>query len=530
MKTQIRMALMVICMLSSVTTHAQTAPATPAGAPTAPAAAPAATQKVTYNCAAMANIPAANTITLSPTLIQYCRERGWDPPGAARGVLKSWRPAQGRELVRFGSAETLAVTAMQRSDGSMNDGKSDSTPARTQFALRFPPWVGFPCQLPGGTNICGNNGGSGGAGAAGSCPIASDTSGTFGEVTNISADQVVPLPCGGSVNLTGADMSLVPGASGIAIIDGGNTRIQIYRLIAAASKFELLETWDLPASFYTTDTTGATVKAFDTPPLIPQIVSFAPSSSRLVLRTAQPADVPPATDPSDEQYVTLPLANGRIQLPSNGNTAPNAVRTTPGDYYPNRADFYKPRPAGFGDLWIQPQTSNGCLDTSIDWKSGSCAGDMVFANLATPVLGYQPGQSARILSVDGRTETFAVSTANSFLMVQPETTMRLGSGSGQYIFTDGVRIRQKDGTLLVLEGPATITPSNGQIKADGGGFTADSAGNRVAQISPGRTITANADFPYVVMPERRVIIPAGMLFPTGNNPKVRKALDVPAGS
>jgi len=63
----------------------------------------------------------------------------------------------------------------------------------------------------------------------------------------------------------------------------------------------------------------------------------------------------------------------------------------------------------------------------------------------------------------------------------------------------------------------------------GGGYIETASGTRTTTYPAGSSTVPQAEKPYNVYPEQKVILPAGMLLPTKPNATLRLPLEVPPG-
>lgn len=441
------------------------------------------------------------------------------------------------ELVNIGTAGSIITGSPQPPDeppGAVGAPASVNK-SRMNSLLKFPPWSGFPCQVPGGTDLCGGGGNNGGGTTppplADACPVKEDVTGTFGKVYSVSGNTSTTLPCGGVVTLDNTETSVVPAPDRLAITDGSSARIAIYEFVAnpaaGQANFKLAGNVQLPNRLCSTDNAGDVTES---PMPIPgkQMVLFKKGSPTLVLRATQnnanaPAEAlqadganpPVSSSIYNERFLTLPVKNGAVDFD------PSECQ--------EEADWYKPRPQNTGDVWLQPSTSSSatCQDTNVSINSGNCNGSMMYMNLDTPALVHQPGRSATFYTIEGRPEMFTVSTDTSFMMVPPGSAIRLGSAQGDYVLSEGGYMELKSGNILRMSAPATIDPGSGRVTLSGGGYIETPSGETTTTIGAGNSIVPQAEKPYNVYPNRKIILPAGMVLPVKPNGTLRLPIDIP---
>ena len=112
-------------------------------------------------------------------------------------------------------------------------------------------------------------------------------------------------------------------------------------------------------------------------------------------------------------------------------------------------------------------------------------------------------------------------------MMQNGGALRINASAGQYILSEGGHINLSGGNILRMKAPATITPATGRVRLTSGGYVESAAGARLQEYAAGSVITPSASLPLTVFPERKVILPAGMLLPIKEDATLRLPLAKP---
>lgn len=492
------------------------------------------------DCEALSNIERNKTYEADPQDIQQCIQRGWDPP------LK-WRPDEGKTLARAPGSGGFSVSGRQgpKSPPGARGANASVTREMFDFTLNIPPWRGFPCQNPGGIDLCGGNGGNGGNGNNGgngsngnnsSCPVANDSNGTYGQQIPITATSSQSLACGGAVPLSTYLMGATNAPIGIIATEAGSRTVWMYR--SQGNKFTLIGTAELPS----TVCDGGALDPTPTPiqPPIAQIIAFNSTTTSVAVRLALTVNSnvadPFDPDPDAEQptYFQLPIVGGAPQIPSgcasindyyrtiSALTAPLTVEsaTTPG---------CEGTAAACGSAPQTPTTPSSCDMVTVNPNSGSsatCDGTTLFAVLNRPNLLYPPASTATFTSIDGRTALLAGSSAGMRLYTHSETLLYFGTLGGSYLLPEGGTMKLNNGYRLVMNGPATVNASGHSVSMPNGGTIITNEGTTVQNFSDNSSYTPQATLPYVVKIGRSIDLPAGLALPTQPSPFVRLPVKV----
>lgn len=504
---------------------------TAATAATAAYAAPEA-----LDCSSLNDIERNKTYEADPAIIQQCIQRGWDPP------LK-WRPDDGQSIARAPGSGGFSVSGRQPPNlppGARNGNASVSS-NMFNFTLSIPPWRGFPCQLPGGVDLCGgngNNGGNGGNGGNGnnggnsSCPISSDTNGTYGQQTLITATGSQSLTCGGAVPLSTYLMGGTTTPTGLIATEAGSRTVWVYR--AEGSKYTLTGTAQLPSAVCTP---GQNPVPTAIQPPIAQIVAFNSATSNVALRLAMSVNSnvadPFDPDPDAEQptYFLIPTGTGTPQIPTGCPNINDFYRTisaltTPVTIESSTTPGCEGTAETCGSSPQSPTTPNTCDAMTLNPNSGSCEGTTLFAVLNRPNLIYPPASTASFTAIDGRTALMAGSSGGMRLYTHAETLMYFGALGGTYTLPEGGMLKLNGNLRLVMNGPSTISASGAMVTMANGGTIIDVSGSTVQNFPPGSSYSPQASLPYVVKVNRNVELPAGFVLPTQPSPFVRLPVQV----
>lgn len=493
-RTLFALALLPLLMVEG-TAHAQQQPAA---------------QRRVANCEALANVDINKTYEADDRDIRQCIQRGWDPP-------ISWRNNQGRSAgVRVGGAGGFNITARnppERSPGA-EGANANVSASLFSFLMGIAP-RGFPCQIPGGIDLCGGSNSGGGSGGAGGgdgtgggagggdvaplCPIATDTTGLYGQQQAISGGSV-PLTCGGALPLSTYFMSATFAPTGMVATEANSRQVWIYR--TGSNGFEQVATAQLPS--YACNAAGERVEL---QPPVAQMVQYNSSSGNVALRLASEYGEgidPFIVDPEAEKvkFLVLPLTTRGPQVPEDCARDTSIIRDSTAITAP---------------FTIESANTATC-DTLTLPLGGACENNMLFAVLDRPNLIYTPGSSAGFTAMQGRTAFLATANAGTRLYAQSDTVMYFG-GSGSFTLPEGGVMKLDDGSRLVMNGPATISGRN--VILTGGGSIQSISGATTSTISPGGSTSPAAALPFVVKIARSVELPNGLTLPTQPAPFVR---------
>lgn len=494
------------------------------------------------DCAAFRTIDYNKTFNADPRDIDQCIQRGWDPP-------INWRPNEGRQIVSAPGAGGFTLSGRkppERPPGAEN-ARASVTSSMFNFTMGIPPWRGFPCQLPGGINLCGGGSGSsdgaggadgsggatGGAGGSGgssvisSCPVAGDTTGTYGEQQPVTSSTSKPLACGGAIPLSTYMMSAENAPTGIIATEAGSRTVWYYR--ASGTGFALQGTLQLPEK---TCTSSDPDSATPTPMPIAQILSIGSGTSSVALRLQMenPGDVADPFDPDPEaeksRYFVVPTSGGTPQIPSGcprtndfireavALTAPLTVEsaTNPGCEGTAQA---------CGSLPQNPTSPSSCDAVTTNPAGASCEGTTLFAVLNRPNLLLPPGSTATFSAMEGRTAHMTGATGTARLYTQADAIMYFGARGGSFTLPEGGTLKLDNGNILVMSGPAIINAGSRQVTMTNGGSIQTPDASTVQQFAANSSYAPQASLPFVVKVSRSVELPAGLKLPTQPSPFVR---------
>lgn len=492
------------------------------------------------DCEAFGKIDYNKTFDADPKDIDQCIQRGWDPP-------VNWRPGQGTQRVKSGGAGSTSISSRNpppKSPGALNAPASISS-SMFNFTMGIPPWRGFPCQLPGGIDVCGGSNGSGsggtgsgsgsgsggtgsGGGAASACPVAGDTTGTYGEQQPVTASASKTLTCGGAVPLSTYMMSAEASPSAILATEAGNRTVWVYR--ASGSGYALQGTLQLPAT--TCSNPSDPESAAPTPMPIAQILTIGSNTASVALRLqmTNPGDVadPFDTDPDAEpvNYFVVPTPGGNPQIPSGCPRTSDFIRTAVALTAPITVESAtnpgcEGTPEACGSLPQNPTSPSSCDAVTTNPSGTSCEGTTLFAVLNRPNLLFPPASTAVFTSMEGRTAHLVGSVDTARLYVQSSTIMYFGARGGSFTLPEGGTLKLDNGTTLVMNGPAIVNAPAGQVTMTNGGSIQSSDATTLQQFGNGSIYSPQASLPFVVRVTRSVEIPASIKFPTQPSPYVR---------
>ena len=174
--------------------------------------------------------------------------------------------------------------------------------------------------------------------------------------------------------------------------------------------------------------------------------------------------------------------------------------------------------------FVPSSSDPSCQDVTISLGTGQCSGQLQYMNLDTPAMVHQPGVNATFMTIEGYPRMLTSTADTSYIMAQNGTALRINSTAGKYILSEGGHMPLSNGRTLRMRAPATITPGTGRIKLTAGGQIENASGAVIQNYSAGSEVTPGSSLPYTVFPERKVILPAGMLLPIKDNATLRVPL------
>lgn len=497
---------------------------------------------IAADCSTLDSVDRQKTFEADDRLIHECIMRGWEPP-------VSWRPSEGKSAgIRAPGTTGLSISGRQDPQASPGGkgAKPSVTAGQYNFSLKFPPWKGFPCQLPGGIDICGggsdtaNNdsnppaGGSANGDSSSGCAIAADSSGTFGETQSISGS--APAPCGGGVGLSNYRLTLNASPAGMVITNNGLHNIWAYRNGGSQFAEMPLNQAMLPTYLcqYPNRTDPARQGRVILQPPIAQMITYPANAAAIALRLLpeNPADVPDPfeePDPEDEpeRFLLIPIQNGQPVIP------PDCAQAN---------DYYRPLP-NLGDaMVIEPPNTTGCegtpaqcagtvnsgastsceVTTLTPTVSGSpqCDAKMQIVPLDRAQLIYPPNSTVTLAPLANNSIAMAATVAGSRLYLSNETILYM-AGPQSFLLPQGGVVKLNGGNQLRMEGPAILNAASRSATLTNGGAVQSSAGAELSAIAPGSSIGIDANLPLVVLPSGTVEMPGGFMVPTQPGPSLR---------
>lgn len=515
------------------------------------------------NCSAIRKVKADRAYELNVRDVERCIQQGWDPP-------VDWRPDRGRggaaRVSGGGGFNVLTIQAPDRPPALRGYAPSVSD-ATIGFVLKFPPWKGFPCELPGGIDLCGgdddddddgNNGGggnggggNGGGGNGGdgdsdvsSCPMATDTSGTFGTMQGVGNAGSFALACGGAIPLTIYQMTLVDNPSALVATEHNSPYLWVYT--RSGTNFNSAgEPLKLPT--HLCKPTGANGTMEQSIAIAPraQFVTYDRTIGQIAIRLiasegndiANTAD-PLSPDANKERYLMIPIRNN--------------VPAPPEDCA-SEEEYLKPASAIAGHLVVETLLEPACegtpaqcaaagastsptapatCDTAIVYLSGDkpetsqCADMTQMLVIDRPNLLLPPGSSARFTAVAGRTAMMATTVENSQLYLPAGNVLRVPKSARRFTLGEGGVLGMDQGKLTMY-GPATIDAGSGQILLSAGGEYRDMQGNTITTYAANAAVRPTGGFPWLITANRNVTLPAGYALPSQPRPYIRAPIAKP---
>lgn len=501
------------------------------------------------DCDKLMSVDRSDAFKQNPDDVHECVRRGYDAP-------LNWRRNDGRSSgVKVSGTGGLGLGVIQgpeRSPGA-NGAPYSVGASAFNFALRFPPWAGFPCQLPGHIKVCGGkkdaSDGTGnvpppsnpenedsdyGASDAISCPAETDTTGTFGAMYALSGG-ALPLACGGAIPLSAYQLTLQRGADHLAATEYGASYLWLYQQSGDQFVSVTAQPIKLPSYLCRRDKQGRMVKSVTLAGTTAQMTMYSNATRQLVLRL-MPLDFsenPTAVnDTEPEKYLVIPVVNGTPQVP-----ADCALES---DYYmvPDRfeadiafTDSITPLCEGGN---CNPTTTTTPAATSCDtatiYPNGiintsagpiDCSTKIQLAVISRPNILFPPGTTPQTVPISGRSGVLVQSVEGSSLYAPSQATIRLGANAPAMVLPSGGIMYMADGGTLAMNGPATINPGNGQVTLTTGGEWHNAQGEHLQSFAAGSRIAPNIAKPMTINLERDMLLPAGYLLPTPPGPYVR---------
>ncbi len=508
------------------------------------------------DCASlMANMTKKNASSRAVSQVDDCILRGWEP-----SVTMRPDNGLGAAALASGGGGFVAAGIQAPNEPPAVRGRAASvSAAKMGFAGMFPPWKGFPCQLPGGKNICegdGDGGGdtSGGGGdgtTTGTCPVNDDTTGTFGQKQEITASSKFSLTCGGAAPLSTYQITLSKNPGGMVSTEYGSPYIWAYKINPSGGYTSTGAAVKMPTYLCRHDGKSM-VESVRLQAPIAQMIVYNAGASAVAIRLIPESDLPDPMfpDPSEpaENYLIVPMRNGIPQMPSD---------------CANESDVYKPLTDAGGDLTfestVQPNCEGPegfCSSTAVTTTVAGSTGVSALPNCETvavypsssdgtssggtdcsattqmlvvdrPNLVYPPGSSISASAIEGRTAVLAATTAGSKIYTSSEAIIRLNRGGSPFTLPEGGMLALRNGGRLVMNAPATINTANGSILLTNGGSIHDAGGTALANYSANTSVSPEVTWPMTVRLNRNIDMPAGYMVPTQPAPFVRGPVNEP---
>lgn len=506
----------------------------------APGFAQSGAEKTAADCGSFKGVDRRETWKADDRDVMECVWRGWDPP-------VEWRRNEGRSAgISVGGSGGFAVGSRQAPNMPPGKAGANSSVSKSlfNFTLKFPPWRGFPCQLPGGKDICGGDGGGGGGGdgTGVSCAMAA-ASADLGGRQPVTGTSAIELPCGGALPLSTYQLTLNPGATGILATEAGSHNYWSY----AQSGNDYAQTSAagarLPTHLCRKNSDGEWVKSVDIKPAIAQMITYS-SGSTIAIRlqgeyaaeVSNPFDT--ATGEAPEKFLIVPIRGGVPAMPAD---------------CANEETYYKPISGVSDAIIIQSATTPGCEapadmcgstpttptasgtcdvatlnptgPSSTSTGTVNCDGKTLIAVLDRPNMIYQPGSRATFAAMQGRTAVMARAASGARIFSQFDTIMYFGASGQQFTLPEGGEMKLNDGSTLEMKEGAQIRAASRQVMLLGGGAVR-SQGGKLLQTLPSNTLyTPIADMPFAVRVSRSVALPIDYTVPSQPSPYVQLPID-----
>lgn len=512
------------------------------------------TQPTTYDCGRMYSTTQRDSFTLPAALVEYCLQRGWDPPGKEyEGSKTNWQPLGGKP-VRTGTAGSIQGGAKQPPDippGSSHGSSLSASGGILSHAAGRPSGSGSQCITFAGQSLCPRCSVTGGQNVcevpvmnpttgqveykpAGEIegqaealrpanPLSADISGEFGRITRMRGGRE-QLSCGGTMTMANAEVSAVSGATHLAIAALPNMEEDNYR-----SEIHVYERRGTAFLFKHTVRTAKNVCGVDEDKrarTTEQYLFFTPTQPKVAFRAIQPreeAQEQGGTEAvvyntaDEEKYILIrpqELINGRSNAPS--------------------CEEFKRYPKNIPDLRIMPPEASEDVTMELPLNTESCPNRSLHLELSTPNLVHQPEAIVDMFDIQGGPlqigNKATLSTAGSALYYQPETLLRIGA-PGRFILSGDAIIELPNLKTLHIYGPATINGgASPGITLNRGGHIEDVEGEIIERIPP----TANYNpsdritAPYYIISHEKTYLPAGLMMLSKPGGFIREPVAPPA--
>lgn len=479
-------------------------------------ATPPADLPTSYNCSKMYSTPANETYKLDPRLIEYCIQRGWDPPGANRPHKYNWQPVGGKPVrAGGGSLQIGGKQPPSNPPGTSNTAKRSSSSASIAAGANLPSSASSQCFMLGGQNVCEqcSSDGTGcnvqilnpingrielmpsGEAAAHAAParpenpVAVDMANRFGRITRIRGGQAT-LVCGGTMTLSGTEVAGVLNANYLLIARELEREVEVYRR-QNATNFAFLRKVKLAKDYCGVSDDDKTRPAH-------QFIFFNATQPFVALRVVQPSKLGDTAEAgvlyntlSDEKFVVIPpaeLINGRSKTPG--------------------CEEFERYPANIPDFRMSPTTSEEDETAILPLNTESCQLRTLHLDLTTPNLVHQPNTNARMLNIAGQPEVAVETSKTSIIATQPEAFFRVGIPGATFVFTGHTIMDLPEIHALHMYGPTTFVGGAAAITLEGGGHITNEEGDIVQRIAPGtRYVPPGLTPPYYVLGDNKVYMP-----------------------
>lgn len=506
------------------------------------------------DCASLNSVNRQKTYEADPQLIEDCinqkGETAWEPP-------VSWRLNEGKS-VRSGRGG-FSINARQAPEHTpaVRGAPASVSSSMFNFSIKFPPYKGFPCQLPGGVDLCGSGtsgttttpptttvdpitGSQPGGGTSPSCAIASDTGETYGEKQPLTAGAQT-LSCGGAMPLSTYRMVLNPNATNVFITNAGTYNAWAFR--NNGSSYAASYSGTLPTYLCSSPTASKTYNQGQVPlrPPVAQIITYSNAASYITLRlqpedasdVPDPFDPPEVADPGDEpiepeKYLIVPIVNGVPRMPTDCAQV---------------ANYYRAQPPTNDAIIVESSTQSGCegallcsgsstlpttpnncdtatLTPTIP-NSTSCDDKLQIAVLDRPNLILAAPATATSVPISGSPISMIASAAASRLYLPSDTYVYLGTTGSSYNLPEGATVKLDTYDQLRMNGPAIINGNTRSATLTNGGSVQSSSGVLVREIAAGNSTGIQAAAPLVMRVNRVLELPSGYILPTQPNGYVR---------
>lgn len=491
----------------------------------------------TVDCKKFRDIPYKESTLENREDLRKCITGAWPPP-------TEWRPDKGRGRAKV-PGSNFVISTIQAPDQPpyVRGAKPSVSNKKIGFSMSFPPWPGFPCQLPGGTNICdddddGDGGGDDGDGddPISACPVRDDATGIFGQKLPITGSSSFTLDCGAALPLSTYQMTLSQNPVGMVATEYESPYLWVYKPEpdgAGKTVYKSVTTDPIKLPTHLCLNKGGDMEksiTFRGP--IPQMVLYNASTTTLAIRMVQDVSRDPMNpDPEvpPEKYLVVPIQNGVPNPPNNcanENIYYKTLTGIAGDVvFETSVAASCQAPANFCNrmkLNTPPATPTSCASVVTYPQGGTpeaqCGTMSQMIAVDRPNLVYPPGSTPSFSAIDGRTAVVASTVPNSVIYTSSTFVIRLNRTGQSFTLPEGGFLLLENSNQLAMVGPVTINTGTGAVTLTNGGYLIDNGGLELEEYPNGTVVTPTVVWPMTIRLNRDIEMPAGYYVPTQPSP------------